>query len=76
MQAYTDACLYGLGGFYFSGEGSWDSHPIDQSKAFQAIIQGKQLPVNRKLPKNPNDPSINVHEVETILLLFQTWAPS
>lgn len=24
---------------------------------------------------NPNDPSINVHKVEAILLAFQIWAP-
>lgn len=75
LQAYTDAYLYGLGGFYFSEKGTWDNYSINQSQVFRKIIQGKQLPSNRKLPKNPNDPSINVHRVEAILLLFQTWAP-
>lgn len=73
-QAYTDACLYGLGGFYFLGTGTWNSNKIDQDKAFRAVVEGKQLPSNRKLLKDPNDPSINFHEVEAILLLFQTWA--
>ncbi len=26
------------------------------------------------MKKNPDDPSINVHEVEAILLVFQIWA--
>ncbi len=72
-----DACLYGLGGFYYSGVGSWNCNIIDQANAFKALVEGKQLPLplSRKLPKDPNDPSINVYEVEAILLLFQTWAP-
>ncbi len=32
------------------------------------------LPANRKMKKNPNNPSINVYEVEAILLAFQVWA--
>lgn len=32
---------------------------------------GKQLPTNCKLSKDPNYNTINVYEVETILLLFQ-----
>ena len=28
------------------------------------------------MAKNPNNPSINVHEVEAILLAFQLWSPT
>lgn len=63
-------CTYGLVGFYFDGKGSWDINKIDQSRAFCALVKGKELPANRKLPKDPHDPNINVHEVEEILLLF------
>lgn len=70
LQAYTDACMYGLGGFYFDEKGSWDINKIDQSRAFCALVKGKDLPANRKLLKDPHDPNINVHEVEEILLLF------
>ncbi len=74
LKAYTDVCLYGLGGFYYSGVGSWNCNIIDQANAFRALIEGKQLllPLSHKLPKHPNDPSINVYEVEVILLMFQT----
>lgn len=77
LQAYTDAYLYGLGGFYYSGVGSWNCNIIDQANTFGALIERKQLPLplSRKLSQDPNDPSINVYEVEAILLLFQTWAP-
>ncbi len=37
-------------------------------------MQGKSLPANRKMKKNPDDPSINVHEVEAILLVFHICA--
>lgn len=37
-------------------------------------MDGKSLPPNRKIAKDQNDPSINVHEVEIILLVFQLWA--
>ncbi len=37
-------------------------------------MQGKLLLANRKMKKNPDDPSINVHEVEAILWAFQIWA--
>ncbi len=70
FQAYTDACMYGLGGFYYEGEAPWNSSRIDQAKGFRVLVEGKQLPTNHRLPKDLNDPSINVHEVEAILLLF------
>lgn len=70
QSLYTDACLYGLGGFYFKGSEPWTKAKIFQENAFQAIVQGKSLPVNRKMKKNPNDLSINVHEVKTILFAF------
>lgn len=46
-----------------------------QANAFRALVQGKSLPANQKMTKNPDDPSINVHEVEAFLLAFQVWAP-
>ncbi len=71
---YTDTCLYGLGVFYFEGRQAWEQVKVNQSDAFCAIVQGKLLPANRKMKKNPDDPSINVHEVEAILPAFQIWA--
>ena len=71
---YTDECVYGLGGFHFEGRQAWEQVKVNQSGAFCAILQGKSLPPNRKMKKNPNDPSINVHEVEALLLVFQIWA--
>ncbi len=71
---YTYACLYGLSGFYFEGRQAWEQVKVNQSDAFCAIVQGKSLSANRKMKKNPDDPSINVHEVEATLLAFQIWA--
>ena len=71
---YTDASLYGLGGFYFGSRQACEQVKVTQSHAFYALMQGKTLPANRKIKKNSNDPSINVHEVEAILLAFQIWA--
>ncbi len=71
---YTDACLYGLGGFYFEGRQAWEQVKVNQSDVFCDIVKRKSLPANRKTKKNSDDPSINVHEVEAILLAFQTWA--
>ncbi len=68
---YTDACLYGLGRFYFEGRQGWEQVKVNHSNAFCAIVQRKSLSANRKMKKNPDDPSINVHEVEAILLAFQ-----
>ncbi len=53
---------------------SWEITNILQTNAFCAVVQEKSLPANRKMEKNPNDPSINVHEVEAILPVFQVWA--
>ncbi len=71
---YNDACLYGLGGFYFESQQAWEQVKVNQSDGFCGIVKGKSLPANRKMKGNPDDPSINVHEVETILLAFQIWA--
>ncbi len=68
---YTDACLYGLGGFHFEGRQAWEQVKINKSDAFCAILQGKSLPANRKIKANPDNLNINVHEVEAILLAFQ-----
>ncbi len=74
QNLYTDACFYGLGGFYFEGRQVWEQVKVNQSDAFCAIVQEKALPANRKMKKNLDDPSINVHKVEAILLAFQIWA--
>ncbi len=71
---YTDPCLYPLGGFCFEGRQAWEQMKVNQSDAFCAIVQGKSLPANRKMKKNPDDPSINVNKMEAILLAFQIWA--
>ncbi len=63
--------LYSLGSFYFKGTESWEIIKVLQANAFFAVLQGKSLPANKKRRKNPDDPSINVHEVEAILLGFQ-----
>lgn len=76
ISLYTDACLYGLGGFFFESRGNWPAAKIHQADAFRAIVYGKSLPPNRKMAKDPDDPSINVHEVEAIILAFQLWAPA
>ncbi len=71
---YTDACLYGLSGFYFEGRQAWEQVKVNQSDAFCAIVERKSLPASRKIKKNPDNPSINIHKVEAILLAFQIWA--
>ncbi len=71
---YTDTCLYGLGGFHFESRQALEKVKVNQSDAFCAIVHGKSLQANRKMKKNPDDSSINVHEVEAILLSFQIWA--
>ena len=68
---YTDACLYGLGGFYFESQQAWEQVKVNKSDGFCAIVKQKLLLANRKMKKNPNDPSINVYEGEPILLAFQ-----
>ncbi len=72
---YTNACLYWLGGFYFKGRQAWEQVKVTQSDAFGVLVQGKDLPANRKMKKNSYDPSINVNEVEAIFLAFQILAP-
>ena len=47
----------------------WNSNKIDQARAFWAVVKWNS---DRKLPKDPDNPSINVHKVKAILLLFQT----
>ncbi len=71
---YTDACLYALGEFYFEGRQAWEQVKVNQSDAFYAKVQRMSFSANRKMKKNPDDPSINVHEVKAILLAFQIWA--
>ncbi len=65
---YTDACLYGLGYFHFWGRQAWEQVKVTYANAFCALVQEKALPANRKMKKNSDDPSINVHKVQVILL--------
>ncbi len=75
ITLYIDAYLYGLGGFCFDGSNDWPTATIFQSRTFWMVVEGKTLSQNRKMTKNSDDPSINVHEVEAILLVSQLWAP-
>ncbi len=65
--------MYGLGEFYYAGTGTWNSNGINQSNAFRALVEEKQLPEpsRYKLPKDFNDLSMNIHEIDVILLSFQ-----
>ncbi len=71
---YTDAYLYGLGGFNFEGSQPWKQAYISQLQACCIIVQEKAPPAHRKMKKNLDDPNINVYKVEAILLAFQAWA--
>ena len=71
---YTDACLYGLDEFHFGGRQAWEQVKVTQSGALCALVQRKAPQANREIKENSNDPSINVHVVEAILLAFQIWA--
>ena len=65
FQVYTDACLEGLGGFFYSGsELFWDQTipTLEQSKAFIAPVE--------------DSTHINVHELEALLVAFHLWAPN
>ncbi len=42
---YTDACLFGLGGFYFEVRQAWEQVKVNHSYSFCAIVQGKSLPL-------------------------------
>lgn len=70
---YTDAYLYSLGGFYFEGYQTWEEIKVNQWDVFCGIVQEKLLLANKKIKKNSDDPSINIHKVEAILLVFQIW---
>lgn len=72
---YTDTCFENLGRVCFEDAMNWENIEIDQANAFCALVNGKVFPANRKIVKDPSNLSINVHEVEAILLVFQTWAP-
>lgn len=76
ISLYINTCLYSLDGFFFKGKGEWPAAIIHQANAFQAVVEGKILPPNRKMKKDLNNLSINVQKVEVILLAFQVWAPA
>ena len=75
-SVYTDACLYGLGSFFFDGKGDWQTASVIQTRAFRTVVSGKTLPPKRGMAKNPDNLSINVHEVEVMLLAFKLWLPT
>ncbi len=37
-SVYTDACLYGLGGFFFYGKGDWKTASVIQTRVFRAVV--------------------------------------
>ena len=76
LSLYRDECLYGLRGFYFTGSKSWEPADFNQVNAFRGVVQGKMLPANGRMKKNPDNSSIKLHEVEAILLVSQICAPT
>ncbi len=74
ISLYTNACLYNLGGFFFEGNDDWPKATIYEANAFWFVVNEKTFSKNRSMIKDLDDPSINVHEVEAILLAFQLWA--
>lgn len=62
FQLYTDACLEGLGGFYYLGDKLfWDqtTSSVEQKHAFIASIS--------------NSTHINIHELDALLVAFNLW---
>ncbi len=73
-QVFTDASLCGLGGFYYSTpDAFWTSAYIPQTQAFVAKTQYFGQP---HIHQSQDRQSINVFEVEAILLAFELWAKS
>ena len=70
ISLYIDACFYGLGDFIFKGKRDWPKAAIHQPNIFCAVVDRKIIPPNRKMAKDPSNPSINVYKVEVILLVF------
>ena len=62
IKVHTDACLTGLGGYF-----QQDNELVNQKNACRARV----LVLNQE-----ESPSINVREVEAILLILQKWAPT
>ena len=82
IQIFTNASSYGLGDFFFvNSQSSWEDEIISQENAFILIIQQpppavswtnqKSTNLSCELPRPNLD--INIHEVEAILLAFQTY---
>ena len=68
-RLFTDTSLFGLGGFYYNTPGVfWTSAHIPQTQAFVAKTQyfGQLL-----IDQSPDRQSINVFEVEAVLLAFE-----
>lgn len=43
---------------------------IHQPNAFQAAVERKVLFPDKKMSKDPNDPSINIYEIKAMLPAF------
>jgi len=66
VQVFTDACSYGLGGFYYSdADENWKEHIhlTTQPQSFSTLIPALQAAEH-----------INVLELQAILSAFQAWA--
>ncbi|HEY5813549.1 MAG TPA: reverse transcriptase domain-containing protein [Terrimicrobiaceae bacterium] len=66
VQVFTDACLHGLGGFYYSdADDNWKEqlHIIKHSQSFST-----------RIPALYASEHINVLELQAILFAFQAWA--
>ena len=73
-QVFTDASLFGLGSFYYNTTNAfWTSAHIPQGQAFIAKTQYFGRP---HIEQSQDKQSINVFEVEAILLAFELWAKS
>lgn len=67
----TNKCLHSLGIFFFKGKKEWLATAIYQANTFQVVVDGKILSTNKQMKKDPNNPNINVQQVEAILLAFE-----
>lgn len=76
LSTYIYVCMYESSVYYYLKTRSWKYNKMDQTRALKVLLKGKHLLINCKLPKNPNDSSINIFTIEIIPLLFQTYSPS
>ena len=76
---YTDATLEGLAGFFYKNDKrSWEHVTVSQECAFISKVRHLEPCQKRKNVANRElrgvNPDINIHEVEAVLLAFQTFA--